>query len=90
MEYSELAKRRKSMIIPTSLVMQAICGLWTRKMPKIITSEDMPDGAIITMIQKRRESDEYAINIVCATWPEVEMGTVSQLISISRKAKESQ
>ena len=83
MDYDQLRKRRKHVNVPTKLLMRLVESLWTRKLPRVVLSEEIPDGAKITMIQKRQGSDEYAVNIVSESWPELVDGQVSKEIKIS-------
>lgn len=82
MEWPELNKRRKHINLSDALVRGAVRALWTRRLPKITLSEVIPDSARVIMVQRKRDSQEYAVNIVCEEWPEVPEGQVSKEIRI--------
>lgn len=83
MEWTELNKRRKHINLSEALVRRAVRALWTRKLPKITLSEVIPDSARVVMVQRKRDTQEYAVNIVCEEWPEVPEGHVSKEILVT-------
>ena len=83
MDYEQLRRRRKHMNVPTKMLMRLVESLWTRRLPRVSLSERVPDDVRVVMIQKRQGSDEYAVNVVSESWPEVADGDVSKEIKIS-------
>ena len=82
MEWSELSRRRRHMNVPSAVVMALIKALWTKKLPRVSLSCEIPQSARVVMVQKRREAEEYAVNIVCEDWDEVLLGAVSPEIKL--------
>lgn len=71
------------MNVPTSIVRALVRALWTKKLPKVRLSAEIPATARVTMVQKRREVEEYAINVVCEEWDVVPLGAHSPEIVLT-------